>query len=307
MEAPTEMSQHSLARRAFLAAVPLAAASGSAMAMAADDNPMRPVPIPAGVTAMQGYAEVAGTRLWYWDTGGNGVPVVMLHPASGSAEIWSYQQPAFAHAGYRVIAYSRRGYFNSLPVPDTDPGTAAGDLKALADFLDLKAFHIVATAGGCAFANDFALSYPDRLRSMVLASGLGGVTDADYLATVAALTPSGYGDLPIEFRELGPSYRAANPDGTQEWLARTKRAITGKRRGQTFLNKISWDALKSQKKPVMLLSGDADLNAPPSITRMFATRFPDCRLATVAEAGHSSHWERPDEFNRIVLKFLSQH
>ena len=46
-----------------------------------------------------GMAELPGTRLGYWDTGGNGTPVVFLHPASGSALVWLYQQPIFAKGG----------------------------------------------------------------------------------------------------------------------------------------------------------------------------------------------------------------
>src|ERR1700730_16785750 len=78
-------------------------------------NPMRTLPLPAQVHAKDGVAQIPDTRLWYWDTGGQGVPVVLLHPATGSALIWGYQQPVLAKAGYRVIAYSRRGYYNSAP------------------------------------------------------------------------------------------------------------------------------------------------------------------------------------------------
>src|SRR5262245_15721671 len=72
-------------------------------------NPMRPIPIPAQVSAKDGVAQLPDSRLWYWDTGGQGVPIVLLHPATGSALIWGYQQPVLAKAGYRVIAFSRRG------------------------------------------------------------------------------------------------------------------------------------------------------------------------------------------------------
>ena len=68
------------------------------------DDPMIPVPIPEQVPAKEGMAELPSTRLGYWDTGGAGEPIVLLHPASGSALIWLYQQPVFAKAGYRVIA-----------------------------------------------------------------------------------------------------------------------------------------------------------------------------------------------------------
>src|SRR5215469_2787064 len=93
--------------------------------------------VPAQVPAKEGLAQLADTRLWYWDTGGEGAPVVLLHPASGSGLIWGYQQPVFAKAGYRVIGYSRRSYFNSDPLAKDHPGTGSGDLDALADAFGL--------------------------------------------------------------------------------------------------------------------------------------------------------------------------
>src|SRR6516164_10016249 len=77
--------------------------------------------VPAQAPAKEALAGVNDTHLWYWDTGGQGEPVVLLHPASGSGLIWLYQQPVFAKAGYRVISYSRRGYYGSAPVDRMRP------------------------------------------------------------------------------------------------------------------------------------------------------------------------------------------
>src|SRR5262245_56758210 len=68
-----------------------------------------PIPIPAQAPAKEAMAPLPGTQLWYWDTGGSGVPIVLLHPATGSGLIWGYQQPVFAKAGYSVIGYARSG------------------------------------------------------------------------------------------------------------------------------------------------------------------------------------------------------
>ena len=86
------------------------------------DDPMVPVPSRSRFRPRKEWP-VPGTRLGYWDTGGAGEPIVLLHPASGSALIWLYQQPVFAKAGYRVIAYSRRNYYNSDLAPADNPGT----------------------------------------------------------------------------------------------------------------------------------------------------------------------------------------
>src|SRR6476659_2227405 len=140
-------------------------------------DPMGPVPIPEQVPAKEGMAALPDTNLGYWDTGGTGEPVVFLHPASGSALIWGYQQPVFAKAGYRVIAYSRRGYYNSQPIERAHPGTGSQDLHQLADFLGLGKFHLVASAAGGSIASDYAFSHPDRLSSLTISSNQFGVTD----------------------------------------------------------------------------------------------------------------------------------
>src|SRR5262245_32724380 len=56
-----------------------------------------------------GRIDVGGSSLPYWDTGGAGTPLILMHPFAGSLESWPAQRVAFAGAGYRVIAYSRRG------------------------------------------------------------------------------------------------------------------------------------------------------------------------------------------------------
>src|SRR5579862_8157322 len=102
-------------------------------------------PAPAAET----YAELPGVRLWYKDTGGSGVPVVFMHAATGSSRSWENQIPAFTKAGYRFIAFDRRGVDRTVVDPtNTKPGTDADDLQALMDYLHINRFHLVSTAAG---------------------------------------------------------------------------------------------------------------------------------------------------------------
>lgn len=181
------------------------------------NDPMVPVPIPEQVAAREGIADIPGTRLGYWDTGGNGEPVVFLHPAPGSALVWLYQQPVFANAGYRVIAYSRRNYYNSESAPEHDPGTGAEDLQHFIEFLDLDQFHIVSSAAGGSVAADYALLHPEHLLSLTVSSN-NLAARKGYIADAAArINLKDWDELPRWFRELGPSYRAANPQGVAKW------------------------------------------------------------------------------------------
>ena len=267
-------------------------------------NPMKPIPIPAQVPAKDGMAQIPDTRLWYWDTGGQGVPIVLLHPATGSALIWGYQQPVFANAGYRVIAYSRRGYYNSAPFDKNNPGIGSEDLRHLADVLGLKRFHVLASAAGGSIASDFAFSYQDRLLSLTISSNSFGVREGEIAKVAASIRPKGFDQLPPEFREVGPSYRAANPEGVKAWIELEHKALIGPRVSQALKNQITQAKLKELKLPTLLISGAADLYTPPSISRMLAAEIPNSRVVLIPESGHSIYWEQPELFNRAVLDFI---
>ncbi|PYR31495.1 MAG: alpha/beta hydrolase [Acidobacteria bacterium] len=257
------------------------------------------------------YAELPGVRIWYRDTGGGGVPVVFLHAATGSSRVWEYQLPAFTATGYRVVAYDRRGFGRSVIDPaGVQPGTGADDLQALVNHLRIDRFHLVGTAAGGSVALDFAVSFPQRLRSLVIANSIGGVQDEDYLELGRRIRPTPQFDaLPPDFRELGPSYRAANPGGTARWLEleRTSRAEGSPRPAQATGNRITFASLEGIKVPTLLLTGDADLYAPPAVLRLFSARIKSSESVIVPEAGHSAYWEQPEIFNRAVLEFVRKH
>jgi len=262
--------------------------------------------VPAQAPAKEALASIADTHLWYWDTGGEGAPVVLLHPASGSGLIWGYQQSALAKAGYRVIGYSRRSYYNSDPMAKDHPGIGSADLHALIEFLGLKKFSVVASAAGGTIAADYALSHPDRLDRLVIADNSAGVRDGDIAKAASNIRPKDFDDMPVEFRELGPSYRAANPEGTRLWAELAHKAVTGRDFRQGVANEITTAKLEGMKVPTLLITGDADLITPPSIMRMVAQHIPGSEISIVAESGHSTYWEQPDIFNSAVLSFLAK-
>ena len=265
----------------------------------------------APLPAREAHADLPGVRIWYTDTGGSGVPVVLLHANTGSSRVWDYQTPAFTARGYRVIAYDRRGFGRSIIDPaGLQPGTGADDLLGLVNHLGVDRFHLVGTAGGAFVALDFALSFPQRLRSLVIANSIGAVQDEDYLELGRRLRPAPqFNALPPEIRELGPSYRAANPEGTRRWveLERISRPEGPPAPAQTMRNRVTFAALEQISTPTLLLTGGADLFAPPPLLKLFSARIKRSESVVVPEAGHSSYWEQPEVFNRAVLTFLRKH
>ena len=260
----------------------------------------------------EGLADLpTGVHIWYSDTGGSGAPVVFLHAATGSSRVWEHQIPAFTASGFRVVTYDRRGFGRSVIDPaGIQPGTGSDDLLALVDFLRVDRFHLVGTAAGGVVALDFAVSFPQRLRSLVLANSIGGVQDPEYLELGNKLRPAPqFNALPPEFRELSASYRAVNPGGTERWkeLERTNRSPGPPPPAQTMRSHMMFSSLEGIKTPTLLLTGDADLYAPPAVLRLFAARINGSESVVVPEAGHSAYWEQPEIFNRTVLTFIRKY
>ena len=271
------------------------------------DDPMVPVPIPQQVAAKEGMAEIPGARLGYWDTGGSGETIVFLHPASGSALVWLYQQPVFAKAGYRVIACSRRNHYNSDLAPADNPGSPSIDLQHLLEVLRIDKFHLLGSAAGGSVAADYALSHPERLLSLIVSSNNLAAAEGYIAETAASIRTKEWDELPRWFRELGPSYRAANPAGTRKWEELNEISETGKGARQKHVNVVTPAKLETLRVPTLLMTGAADPFTPPSITRMIARHVPDNEVVIVPECGHSPYWETPEFFNRTVLDFIGRH
>lgn len=259
-------------------------------------------PLPPQVPMTEGIADLGNTKLWYWDTGGSGEAVVFLHPGSGSGEFFPYQQPVFAAAGYRVISYSRRGHYRSDLGADADTAFAADDLLNLMQYLKAGQAHVVGNALGGWFGLDMAMSHPERVLSLVLACSTMGISEPDHAAAQESLRPKEFMQLPMEVKEVGPSYRAANPAGVAEWKKRKDRSGTGS--VTRLRNKITWATLADLKVPTLLMTGDADLWIPPFLLRQVAEKIPNSKVVIVQDSGHAVQWEQPQIFNSTVLEFI---
>ena len=255
------------------------------------------------------YLTLPGVDLWYEDSGGQGTPIILLHAASGTCEAWEHQVPVFTNAGYRCVAYDRRTWGRSrITDPDRQPGFAGDDLHALVEHLGLDRVHLVATAAGGIPAIDYALSHPERVRSLVAANTIGGVQDESYLEVQHRLRPPEIQGLPVELRELGPSYRGTNPEGAARWL---EIELASRPEGplpmQPLGEPITYARLQTMRVPTLVLSGEADLLSPPALMRMLAAHIPTSRFVSISDVGHAGFWERPEVWNGLVLEFIGQH
>jgi pimeloyl-ACP methyl ester carboxylesterase len=267
--------------------------------------------MPAAETVMSSaYAALPGVKLWFTDTGGPGVPIVLLHPNTGTVEIWQPQIAAFAAAGYRVIAFDRKGWGRSVgdPASGAQPVSVAYDLDALVEYLKLDKFHLLGIAGGGFVALDYAAWRPGKLRGLIVGGSTGSFEDkaiADFIARIAIPEIR---KQSAHYREIGASYRGANPEGTRRWIEIDEHA---RQPGSGFQPQLrtpnTLAKIAAITAPTLVIAADADLLSPPARMRVWAAHLPHREWAVIHDAGHAMAWEQPGAFNDKVLDFVRRH
>jgi len=119
-------------------------------------------------------ASASSVRLHIEDSGGNGRPVVLIHGWPLSAQAWEPQVSVLQAAGYRVVAYDRRGFGRSdKPESGYSYDALADDLHRVMDQCGLQDVTLVGfSMGGGEVARYIARYGESRLRSVVFAAAV---------------------------------------------------------------------------------------------------------------------------------------
>ncbi|WP_296560817.1 alpha/beta fold hydrolase [Pigmentiphaga sp.] len=256
------------------------------------------------------YAELPGVKLWYTDSGGSGTPLILMHANTGTSETWPEQIGAFAAAGYRVIAFDRRGWGKSMaePASGEQPGSVSGDLDALIGHLKLDKVFLVGVAGGGFSALDYAAWRPGRVRAMVVAASSARLdAEPEMKALTARIDMPGRRKLPVVYMEVSPAYRSADPAGTELWMHHEEHARQKGAADQPLRTANTYAKLESITAPTLVVAGGADLIAPPGLMRVWASHVKGSEFKVIGDAGHAVSWEQPHAFNAAVLDFLRRH
>ena len=114
-----------------------------------------------------GYADVNGVHMYY-ETYGDGTPLVLLHGGMLNIDLnFAGLIPTLAKK-HRVIGVEMQGHGRTADIdrPIT-PAALASDIVALLDHLDIDRAHVLGHSLGAGVAMELAVSYPDRVRSVV--------------------------------------------------------------------------------------------------------------------------------------------
>lgn len=273
---------------------------------------------PAGTAFRAQYRTVDGTRLRLIDSG-NGTPVVFIHGFGASIYGWRYQLPPAVTAGYRVVAFDNRGFgFSDKPAHGYTNAAYAHLVVSLLDSLGIASAVLVGHSMGGAIAAEVALTYPDRVRGLVLidAAGYGvrwpGVLKLARWPQVGAVVTrfrarwitgrilrSTFADPSKVTEAEVDQYYAPVPDPAYG------RALRGVLREFRF-DSLGGGRLGGVLAPTLILWGDADRWIPLRDGTRFARELPRSEFVVVAHTGHDAADESPEQVNRQLLSFLKE-
>jgi len=107
---------------------------------------------------------------FYYETAGNGAPLVFIHGETHGTGLFEAQMPHFSRT-YRCLTYDRRGHGKTeVPLYGYSLWNQTHDLKCLLDSFGIDRTVIVAVAMSTTIGATFTLQYPDRVRALVLCS-----------------------------------------------------------------------------------------------------------------------------------------
>jgi pimeloyl-ACP methyl ester carboxylesterase len=248
-----------------------------------------PTPVESGMAAVNDIEMYYAT---YGDP--NNPALLLLHGGLGNADYFVNQIQSFSE-NYYVIAADSRGHGRST-MSEQQIGYAlmASDVLALMDTLGIEAFNLVGWSDGGIIGLDIAINHPDRLIKLVAyganynPSGVrADVGESErfnqYIEMAAA-----------DYVRLSPT-----PDGFEAFLANISNMWA------TEPN-YTEEQMMSITTPTLILDGMEEEAIYPEHALEMATLIPTADLYLMGGIGHFAMWDKTEEFNHIVLDYLSR-
>ncbi|MEO6292588.1 MAG: alpha/beta hydrolase [Burkholderiaceae bacterium] len=268
-------------------------------------------------------ASADAVRLHIDDSGGDGRPVVLIHGWPLSAQAWAPQVSVLQAAGYRVVAYDRRGFGRSdKPESGYSYDVLADDLQRVMDQCGLQDVTLVGfSMGGGEVARYIARHGESRLRSVVFAAAV-----PPYLMKTAdnpegPLTPEKAQqkkhafeqDREAYFEQFTLNFFSAN-GVLQVTESQRSEAITLCRQSAQHAALACMDSfgttdfredLKKVRVPTLVIHGEADAIVPIEGSGQRTHRaVPHSQLVRVNGAPHGLNVSHAQAFNDALLSFL---
>jgi len=260
---------------------------------------------------------VNGINIYYQEAGA-GDPLVLLMGWGGDHTAWALQVAAFS-AEFRCISPDNRGAGRS-DQPDAPYAIRlmADDTVGLLDALGIDRSHVAGLSMGGMIAQEMAVNYPGRVRTLQLHATLARVdpflraVGQSLLQARAALGREEYVRLLLTW-VLSPRTYAEHADNV-EMMVRimVDHPYPASLAGLTRQAEACWahdtlERLGQIRCPTLITVGVDDIFVPPRFSQELHARIPGAELRVIEGGGHGYLWEQAPAFNDSCLQFLRKH
>ncbi len=261
----------------------------------------------------------------YYEDHGSGEPVVLIHGYPLSSSSWEKQIPVLLDAGYRVIAYDRRGFGkSSQPTTGYNYDTFAEDLHKIVSHLKLRHFALVGFSMGGGEVARYIGKYGSKdVSKAVIISGVPpfllktadnpeGVDSSVFEGIQKAVAADRYAFFSEFFKnfyntDVNLGKRVSEQAVQASWnVAAISSATASLACVPTWHEDFRQDVAKIDV-PTLVIHGDADRIVPFSAAgQRTAKSIPGAELAVIKDGPHNIAWTHADEVNSALRQFLAK-
>ena len=255
----------------------------------------------------------------YYEVHGEGQPLILVMGIGYDSTLWTLAQVPALSQKFQVVIFDNRDAGRSSQATSAYTiADMADDTAALMDALDIKKAHVCGLSMGGMIAMEFALRHPGRLDRMILTGAPGAPARAAFHPVmtwnwVKANDKTGEIFACQQFTWLFSTAFLRNREAVQQTVAMLSSNPNPvgpqayNRQAQAVLRFDVLDRLAGVKALTLCIVGEQDLLTPVHECREVADKIPGAKFEVIKGDG-SSHVvpiERPDDFNGLVMKFLS--
>jgi non-heme chloroperoxidase len=261
----------------------------------------------------------------YYEDHGSGQPVVLIHGYPLSSASWEKQIPVLLDAGYRVIAYDRRGFGkSSQPTSGYNYDTFAEDLHKIVTHLKLRNFALVGFSMGGGEVARYIGKYGSKdVSKAVIISGVPpfllktadnpeGVDGSVFEGIQKAVAADRYAFFTDFFKnfyntDANLGRRVSEQAVQASWnVAAISSATASLACVPTWHEDFRQDVAKIDV-PTLVIHGDADRILPISAAgQRTAKLIPSAEYVVIKDGPHNIGWTHADEVNSALRQFLAK-
>ena len=247
----------------------------------------------------------------YYETSGEGDPVLFIHGLGSNSDDWSSQMALFAKT-HRTITYDVRGHGRSdkPPAPYSVPLFAA-DAAALIKTLGIAPVNIVGHSMGGMIAFQLAIDEPELVSAMAIVNSGPELILRSWKERLIWLQRRLVVRL-FGMRKMGEVLgQRLFPEQAQEEMRRQfiERWATNDKRAYYAAMQclVGWSVVESLGNiqcPTLIISADQDYT-PVSLKQKYCQQMPHAALRVIANSRHFTPIDQPAQFNQVLMEFLA--